>query len=56
MSTVSHTCQWCDADYDCHTFIVGEDEHGRERSACDCREKDTCPLCSDYPVEPLEDE
>ena len=56
MITVTHRCQWCDADYACDTFVEGEDEHGRERSACDCREKDTCPLCSDYAVEPLEDE
>jgi hypothetical protein len=51
-----HRCQFCDSDYPCDTFVQGEDEHGRERSACECREMDTCPLCSDYPTEPVESE
>jgi len=56
MSTVTHRCQFCDSDYPCATFITGADEHGRERSSCECRETDTCPLCSDYPTLPVEQE
>jgi hypothetical protein len=52
----THTCKFCDSDYPCDTFRQGEDEHGHERSACDCRETDTCPLCSDYPTQPVEQE
>jgi len=52
--TVTHRCSFCDSDYPCDTFRLGEDEHGRERSACECRETDTCPLCSDYPTQPVE--
>jgi hypothetical protein len=56
MATYTHRCSYCDSDYVCDSMVEGEDEHGHPRSACDCREKDTCPLCSDHPCRPLESE
>jgi len=48
MATVTHRCQFCDSDYPCDTFVQGEDEHGRERAACDCKATDECPGCSEH--------
>jgi len=48
MSTVTHRCQFCESDYPCATFITGEDEHGRERSSCECKSTDECPGCSEH--------
>ena len=48
MATVTHRCSFCDSDYPCDTFRQGEDEHGRERSACDCKSTTECPGCSEH--------